>query len=166
MASLIKLKSRKVDGKIQNKHNHPKQPWPSFNFFIDFLHLCPGGGPAHVFAHPHARQARPAPPLHRDLGLCHGLLNHANFSKLIPCQNKTDVPRTIDTNSGTRPQMPSCAMAWIWCLSQKDLKLSWMCNIVQNSFSFRNKDEKYLFHYFQHLIFQWIATDKISYHVF
>ena len=111
---VIKLKSRKVDGKIQNKHNHPKQPWSTFNFFIDFLHVCPGGGPAQVFAHPHARQARPAPPLHRDLGLCHGLLNHANFSKLIPCQKKTSQELSI---VGLWPR----SMAWTWCPSERDL---------------------------------------------
>ena len=68
----------------------------SFNFFTDFLHLCPGGGPAQVFAHPHVWQARPAPPLHRDLGLCHGLLNHANFSKLTPWQ-KNQISQELST---------------------------------------------------------------------
>ena len=81
--------------------NHPnntcdKQPFFSFNFFTDFLHLCPGGGPAQVFAHPHVWQARPAPPLHRDLGLCHGLLNHANFSKLTSCR-KNQISQELPT---------------------------------------------------------------------
>ena len=120
-------------------------------FFIDFLHLYPGGGPAQVFAHPHARQARPAPPLHRDLGLCHGLLNHANFSKLTPCQKKqtsqelsTPTVGLVYRGPGLWPEL-DVHLKKILCF----LGCAISCkHSTAKFFFFRNKDDKYLFHFF------------------
>ena len=114
--------------------NHPnntcdKQPFFSFNFFTDFLHLCPGGGPAQMFAHPHAH----APPLHRDLGLCHGLLNHANFSKLTPWQKKIRYHKNY-----WQSDLFTAAYAYglnLMSISKRSkLKLSWLWYIVQTPY--------------------------------